>query len=50
MRDFVRQHKITHYFEVGRMGIEHVLLPEQGLIGPGEMIMAPTLTLVRTVH
>ena len=39
MRDFVRQHKITHYFEVGRMGIEHVLLPEQGLIGPGEMII-----------
>ena len=39
MRDFVRQHKITYYFEVGRMGIEHVLLPEQGLIGPGEMII-----------
>ena len=39
MRVFVRQHKITHYFEVGRMGIEHVLLPEQGLIGPGEMII-----------
>ena len=39
MRDFVRQHNITHYFEVGRMGIEHVLLPEQGLIGPGEMII-----------
>ena len=39
MRDFVREHKITHYFEVGRMGIEHVLLPEQGLIGPGEMII-----------
>ncbi len=39
MRDFVRQHQITHYFEVGRMGIEHVLLPEQGLIGPGEMII-----------
>lgn len=39
MRDFVKAEKITHYFEVGRMGIEHVLLPEQGLIGPGEMII-----------
>ena len=26
---------ITHYFEVGRVGIEHVLLPEQGIVGPG---------------
>ena len=26
---------MTHYFEVGRVGIEHVLLPEQGLVGPG---------------
>lgn len=39
MRDFVRQEKITHYFEVGRMGIEHVLLPEQGLVAPGDMII-----------
>jgi len=28
MRDFARKHKISHYVEVGRMGIEHVLLPE----------------------
>lgn len=39
MRDFVKEAGITHYFEVGRMGIEHVLLPEQGLIAPGEMII-----------
>ena len=39
MRDFVREHGITNYFEVGRMGIEHVILPEKGLIGPGEMII-----------
>src|SRR5574344_771355 len=26
MRDFARKHQITHYFEVGRMGIEHALL------------------------
>ena len=39
MRDFVREHGITNYFEVGRMGIEHVILPEKGLIGPGEMMI-----------
>ena len=35
VRDFARKHELTHYFEVGRVGIEHVLLPEQGLVGPG---------------
>ena len=35
VRDFARKHKLTHYFEVGRVGIEHVLLPEQGIVGPG---------------
>lgn len=39
MREFARQHRITHYFEVGRMGIEHVLLPEKGLVAPGELII-----------
>lgn len=39
MREFARKHNITHYFEVGRMGIEHVLLPEQGLVAPGEIII-----------
>lgn len=35
VRDFARKHELTHYFEVGRVGIEHVLLPEQGIVGPG---------------
>lgn len=39
MREFARQHDITHYWEVGRMGIEHVLLPEVGLVAPGELII-----------
>ena len=39
MKEFARKHKIKHYFEVGRMGIEHVLLPEVGLIAPGEVII-----------
>ena len=39
VREFARQHQITHYFEVGQMGIEHCLLPEQGLVAPGELII-----------
>ena len=39
MRDFARKHKISHYVEVGRMGIEHVLLPEMGWVRPGEVII-----------
>lgn len=35
MRDFARQNDIEHYFEVGQMGIEHVILPEKGLVAPG---------------
>lgn len=36
VREFAKQHGITNYFEVGKMGIEHALLPEQGLIVAGE--------------
>lgn len=39
LRDFARQHNIVNYFEVGRMGIEHALLPDKGLIAPGEIII-----------
>ncbi|MGQ9511798.1 3-isopropylmalate dehydratase large subunit [Thermodesulfitimonas sp.] len=39
VRDFAREHALPHYFEVGRMGIEHCLLPEQGLVGPGDVII-----------
>jgi len=39
LRDFAREHEITNYFEVGRMGIEHALLPDAGLIAPGEVII-----------
>lgn len=35
VRDFARAHDIVHYFEVGQMGIEHVILPEKGLVAPG---------------
>lgn len=39
VREFARKHEIVNYFEVGRMGIEHVLLPEAGLVAPGEVII-----------
>ena len=34
LRDFSTRHNITNYFEVGRGGIEHCLVPEQGLVKP----------------
>lgn len=39
LRQFARRHNLTHYFELGRMGIEHCLLPEQGLVGPGDLVI-----------
>ncbi len=39
LREFARLHKITNYFEVGRMGIEHALLPEQGIVLPGDLVI-----------
>ena len=39
LRDFARAQGLSHYFEVGRGGIEHCLLPEQGLVAPGEVII-----------
>ena len=38
-RDFARKHAITNFFDVGHMGVEHALLPEQGLCAPGEIIV-----------
>ncbi len=35
VRDFAKKHQIKYYYETGRAGIEHVLLPEQGLVAPG---------------
>jgi len=39
LREFARRHRIEHYWEVGRVGIEHALLPEQGLVGPGHLVI-----------
>lgn len=39
VREFARRNKITNYFEVGQMGIEHALLPEKGLTVAGDVII-----------
>lgn len=35
VRDFAHKHHIVNYFEQGRVGIEHVILPEKGIVAPG---------------
>ncbi len=39
VREFAKKLQISHYYEVGRVGIEHALLPEEGLTLPGELII-----------
>ena len=38
-REFAHKHHITHFFDVGQMGVEHALAPEKGLCAPGEVIV-----------
>jgi 3-isopropylmalate/(R)-2-methylmalate dehydratase large subunit len=39
MKEFAKEQNIKHFFDVGRGGIEHVVLPEEGLVAPGELIV-----------
>jgi 3-isopropylmalate/(R)-2-methylmalate dehydratase large subunit len=39
MRDFAHAQNVKHYWEVGCMGVEHALLPEQGVVVPGDLII-----------
>lgn len=39
VREFAKTHGITHYYDVGKMGIEHALLPEQGIVACGDCII-----------
>ena len=39
VRDFAKAQGVTHYYEVGCMGVEHALLPEQGVVGAGDLII-----------
>ena len=38
-RNFARKYSITHLYDTGKAGIEHALLPEQGLVGPGDCVI-----------
>ena len=38
-REFAKKHRIKHFFELGETGIEHVILPEKGLISPGDLVI-----------
>ena len=38
-RDFAREQNLKHFYDVGSMGVEHALLPEQGIVAPGECII-----------
>ena len=39
LREFAREERIENYFEIGEVGIEHALLPERGLIKPGDLVV-----------
>ena len=39
VREFAQEQNLTNYFEVGRMGIEHALLPEKGIVTAGDLII-----------
>ena len=38
-RNFAKRFNITHFYDVGAVGIEHALLPEKGIVGPGDLII-----------
>ena len=38
-RDFCTEKDITHFYDVGEMGIEHALLPEKGLVSAGNVVI-----------
>src|SRR5512143_2970066 len=39
VRQFAREQNLTHFYDGGDMGVEHALLPEQGIVGPGDVII-----------
>lgn len=39
VRDFAEEMDITHYYECGEVGVEHALLPEKGIVGPGDIVV-----------
>ena len=39
LRDFAIEQKLTHYYEGGEVGVEHALLPEKGIVVPGDVVI-----------
>ena len=39
VREFAREQNVTHYYEGGNVGVEHALLPELGIVGPGDVVV-----------
>ncbi len=39
IREFAREYGIVHFYETGKMGVEHALLPEMGLVLPGDLVI-----------
>jgi 3-isopropylmalate/(R)-2-methylmalate dehydratase large subunit len=39
LRNFAREQNLTHFYDGGEMGVEHALLPEKGIVGPGDLII-----------
>ena len=39
VREFARRMGVVHYYEGGDVGVEHALLPELGLVGPGDVVV-----------
>ena len=39
VREFAMEHGITHFYEGGQVGVEHALLPEQGIVLPGDLVI-----------
>jgi 3-isopropylmalate/(R)-2-methylmalate dehydratase large subunit len=39
VRQFAREQNLVHFYEGGEMGVEHALLPEKGIVGPGDLIV-----------
>jgi 3-isopropylmalate/(R)-2-methylmalate dehydratase large subunit len=39
LRNFAQEQNLTHFYDGGEMGVEHALLPEKGIVGPGDLIV-----------
>ena len=39
MRAFAKKYGLLHWYDVGRVGVEHALLPEMGMVGPGDVVL-----------